>query len=282
MRRVATVLGSSSPSSRRTTDSWEERQAAGAQRMERLRQRDETHPCGCRLTDPNTGWAVPEHVCCACHDLGWVRRELRPGQPGFGQRTECPRCVGARRDDLQEFCRKAGIPPLYRAYAFSDFDPHPDKAAKEAALSYATGPWPPPVPFLVLSSKTPGNGKTMLATLVQMELWRRRDVRSEFWPAADLINRYRAANGDGQETPEHIDALMRGLPLLVMDDLGTEYSTEYASERLYSLVNHRYVNRKATIITTNADGLEPRLASRLSDKRVARVVRLRGPDRRRE
>lgn len=58
--------------------------------------------------------------------------------------------------------------------------------------------------------------------------------------------------------------------LLVLDDLGTESSAEFAIERIYSVLSRRYRSRRPTIITTNLTKTEllarykTRLMSRLS------------------
>lgn len=72
------------------------------------------------------------------------------------------------------------------------------------------------------------------------------------------------------------------LPLLALDDLGTENPTPWARDRLYTLVNRRYQTQRPTIVTTNLS-LE-KLADRLGERTVSRlwgaslVVNLRGAD----
>jgi DNA replication protein DnaC len=41
------------------------------------------------------------------------------------------------------------------------------------------------------------------------------------------------------------------LPLLALDDLGTENPTAWTRERLYTLVNRRYLARRSTMVTAN-------------------------------
>lgn len=78
--------------------------------------------------------------------------------------------------------------------------------------------------------------------------------------------------------------------LLVLDDLGKGTRSEWAVERLYMLIDHRYANALPTIITSNYDLGE--LAARLStdaqtmDAIASRIggmcagLRMDGPDRR--
>lgn len=43
---------------------------------------------------------------------------------------------------------------------------------------------------------------------------------------------------------------LAAVPLLALDDLGTENSTSWARDRFYTLVNRRYLARRPTIVTT--------------------------------
>lgn len=79
---------------------------------------------------------------------------------------------------------------------------------------------------------------------------------------------------------EQVYAWYCGTPLLVLDDLGMEKLTEWALEKLDYLVDYRYLRRLPLVVATNTviDRLPPRIASRLQDRRLGRVVPLSGPD----
>ena len=73
---------------------------------------------------------------------------------------------------------------------------------------------------------------------------------------------------------------IREIPLLILDDLGAHNSTPWAQEKLFQILNHRYNNRLATVITTNQplDDLDPRIASRLVDTDLSRALDIPVPD----
>ena len=73
--------------------------------------------------------------------------------------------------------------------------------------------------------------------------------------------------------------------LLIVDDLGSERANDWTGERLYLVVNRRWLDRLPTIVTTNltppqlADAVGERTYSRLADDALA--ITLTGEDRRR-
>ena len=68
-------------------------------------------------------------------------------------------------------------------------------------------------------------------------------------------------------------------PLLVLDDLGMVKLTDWALEKLDYLVDYRYLHRLPLLVTTNTvmGELPPRIADRLQDRRLGRVIVLSGP-----
>lgn len=86
--------------------------------------------------------------------------------------------------------------------------------------------------------------------------------------------------GGGLETLDEAISV----PVLLLDDLGSEKGTDWTKERLYELVNERYEVNAVTIISTNKTPTEmpevvgPRVASRLYE--MCLPVQLKGQDRR--
>ena len=73
---------------------------------------------------------------------------------------------------------------------------------------------------------------------------------------------------------------VRRAPLLILDDLGTQTTTSWATEKLFQILNDRYMTKLPTVITTNVplDELGDRLASRMADPELSICVSLAGPD----
>lgn len=59
--------------------------------------------------------------------------------------------------------------------------------------------------------------------------------------------------------------------LLIIDDLGLENATDFASERLDYIVDSRFVHRVATVITTNTLDISPRILDRCKEGMLVRL-----------
>lgn len=131
-------------------------------------------------------------------------------------------------------------------------------------------------PNLVLTGPV-GTGKTHAACAAVRPRVERGETLA-FWPVVRLLDQLRpGADEDPYESAVAAD-------VLVLDDLGAERATEWTAERLYAIVNDRWLAEKPTIATANlsppqlAAAAGERLASRLLGG--AHIARLAGPDRR--
>ena len=128
-----------------------------------------------------------------------------------------------------------------------------------------------------------GVGKTHLAAAIANACLRRG------WPVTfldtpDLLDYLRAAfSPNAEETYDRRFDELRDTPLLILDDLGTQNATAWAEEKLFQILNHRYMARLPTVITTNLalDDLDARLGSRLADMDLVRKLPIDAPDYRR-
>jgi len=116
---------------------------------------------------------------------------------------------------------------------------------------------------LVLAGPT-GVGKTHLALACAWE-WFDDGFSVIFARVDDLLDQLRRGYKD-DTYHERLCELQR-CSLLVLDDLDTEHTTNWAGERIDRIVDWRYVNRAPLVVTTNArrEDLAPRVASRLGD-----------------
>jgi DNA replication protein DnaC len=133
-----------------------------------------------------------------------------------------------------------------------------------AAYSYAETPqgW-----LLLMGSY--GSGKTHLAAAIAHH---RREKGEEvmFITVPDLMDYLRLTYSPNAPASfgQRFDAV-KNVPLLVIDDLGTENATAWAREKLFQVLDYRYVTRLPTVITTAKElpQLDERIRTRLLDDR---------------
>lgn len=107
-----------------------------------------------------------------------------------------------------------------------------------------------------------------------------RGAEVRFLPVVELLDLLRPGGPEGALYD------LADLELLVLDDLGSERPTDWTAERLYALVNRRWLEERPTICTSNlgpAD-LERAVGARVYSRLVGNGsvgVTLSGPDRRR-
>jgi DNA replication protein DnaC len=140
--------------------------------------------------------------------------------------------------------------------------------ALDSCRKYAEEP-----PGWLLLCGPPGCGKTHLAAAIanrQMEL----GTEVFFTVVPDLLDHLRATFAPGAEVSyDELFETVKSSPLLILDDLGTQSSTQWAREKLFQILNHRYTANLPTVITTNepVNQLDERLRARLEDRRVWRL-----------
>ena len=122
----------------------------------------------------------------------------------------------------------------------------------------------------------PGTGKTMLAAAVVNHLVK-NGTTAIFCVVPDLIMHIKSSFKDPCMTEER---LIRGLiqaDLLVLDDISAEYhknnsADDWAASKIFQVVNSRYMNKKATIFTTNCNLNE--LPIRLGERTFSRMMEM--------
>ncbi len=132
--------------------------------------------------------------------------------------------------------------------------------------------------WLVLMGAS-GVGKTHLAAAAANYRAAKGDL-ALFVVVPDLLDHLRATfSPTSKVTYDHRFDEVREAPILILDDLGTESATPWAREKLFQILNHRYVAEMATIITTSntLSEIPARLRTRMLDKRRCRIVAMTVP-----
>ena len=226
-------------------------------------------------------------ACATCAGLGYVGAapSAPVGDPDYGKLTHCPACRAdeeTRRAERayrkkMDVIERYGITPR----PTSRFDTFRTasratsvRAAAAAAVEFAsseTGKW------LVLYGP-PGTGKTHLCMAVANAAHsQRRQVLLATTPG--LLDLLRAGYDRGDY--DELLRITKNVPVLILDDLGTENTTPWAREKLFDIINHRYnhVPDLKVMITMNIEPreLEPRIASRVMDIQSV-IINVSGSD----
>ncbi len=169
---------------------------------------------------------------------------------------------------------------LYHDKTFDTFEIRSDlsreeqanlKQAQQLALTFAKNPqdW-------LMFTGSYGVGKTHLAAAIA-NYHAMRGYPAMFVVVPDLLDHLRAAfSPEARTSFDQRFEEVRTAALLILDDLGTESATPWAREKLYQIINHRYVAKLPTVITTSVspDDLDPRIRTRILDERRCTVFPL--------
>ncbi len=236
----------------------------------------ERHVLGADIGDPN---------CPICHGIGFIARDVPYGEPGFGKMDVCScRQSKIEKDENERLSRDSNL-DSYSDMTFENFNVRGRgqirqeyelclKMARDHAQKFAKER----KGWLLLTGNF-GTGKTHLAAAIA-KVALADHVANIFMPVPDLMDWLRASFNSQSESYEDRFQKICTVPLLILDDLGSQSSTDWVQEKLYQIFNYRYVNRLPTVITTNStlNELDGRIASRLEDPSLVMKVVISAPD----
>ncbi len=224
--------------------------------------------------------------CPYCHGLGFVGKDVPLGHPDFGKLKVCVcrqrELIEARQKKLYEQSNLGAL----REKSFENFKARGrvGLAAQQAdsleqaynsAMHFAgtLQGW------LLLLGRY-GCGKTHLAAAIANQAVA-MGMETFFLTVPDLLDWLRFAYSDNiSDSFEERFEKIRDIPLLVMDDFGTQNATAWAQEKLFQILNYRYINKLATVITSNnpLSSFEGRIRSRLMDPELVLRVEILATD----
>jgi DNA replication protein DnaC len=186
--------------------------------------------------------------------------------------SKCPGCTKYFDDmkEKQEADRKANelkasierakasskIPPRFARCSFDNF--RISNEGQEKALTVAkayTDDWTQANAdgrCLIFSGKA-GTGKTHLACAIANELIE-QGTYAKFYTVTGLLRRIKECFAkESKETESEMIDNFSHVELLILDEAGMDYGTEFNKTLMFEVLNRRYENMNPTIVITNLD-----------------------------
>ncbi len=228
------------------------------------------------LGDPN---------CSHCHGAGYLRRDLPLGHPEFGKLEVCTCRQGAVTRQVRARLFSLSHLDELKDLTFETFKPRGAiglgvRQADSLERAYNTAHrYAGSLRGWLLLIGGYGCGKTHLAAAIA-NFAVSMGVPTLFLTVPDLLDLLRFSFDSEDTTFEERFNEIRSAALLVLDDFGTQNATAWAQEKLFQIVNYRYINKLPLVVTTNVplDEIEPRIRSRLADPELVSAVRIISPD----
>jgi DNA replication protein DnaC len=227
-------------------------------------------------------------ACLHCHGLGYLRREADPGTPDFGKLDICTCRQSQVAQTVREHLFSLSHLDELKGLTFESFHLRGRKGLGELqanSLEWACNrarQYAGSLNGWLLLQGGYGCGKTHLAAAIANSVVS-MGVPTLFLTVPDLLDTLRFSYDSKDTTFEERFEEIRNAPLLVLDDFGTQNATAWAQEKLFQVVNYRYINKLPLVVTTNLDmdEIEARIRSRLADPELVSAVRIAAPDYRR-
>jgi DNA replication protein DnaC len=226
--------------------------------------------------------------CPICGGIGFIRMDLPVGDSEFGKLQICT--CRSRQVNQQVRQRLYDLSHLNELghLTFDNFQPRgriglPPQQANSLQMAYnQASQFAQNLEGWLLLQGDYGCGKTHLAAAIA-NFSVSIGVPSLFITVPDLLDSLRFAYQDPDATFESRFEEIRNVPLLVMDDFGTQNATPWAQEKLFQIINYRYINHLPLVVTTNLSlrDIEGRIRSRLEDPELVTIVHILATDYRR-
>lgn len=199
--------------------------------------------------------------CKICRDSGYIFYE---DENGYLFRRECD-CGKVQKEKLQKKLAFAEIPDIFCDHEIGNFNiaVYESKEAQEIAsmAKMICQNYVKKFPQMQQESKglylysvTKGSGKTRMAASIANEIIKKYQVVVKFCTTLQILDEIRNTWNDKEQVilTEHqlIQDIIQ-VPVLVLDDIGVEKSTEWVEERFYYILDSRLKEGKVTIFTSN-------------------------------
>ena len=215
--------------------------------------------------------------CPKCSGSGWILSE----ENGVTFAKECD-CGTRRKDSLRNSLQFANIPDTFAEARLDSFRKDIYRREESRVIiekdCKAIKWWLDNIQVmkeqgtgLYLYSGAKGSGKTRMAVSIANELIYNKGISVKFATSIQILNEIKASWKETEGLTEHqlLDDLSKA-EVLIIDDFGIETVKDWIEEKLYHIINTRYINRMITIFTSNLAmddlGYDDRIINRIKEK----------------
>ena len=223
--------------------------------------------------------------CPICHGMGYLRRDLPIDHPDFGKMVPCScRAEEITQSARTRLFRMSSLDAL-KDLRFDNFEQRGRVGLGQLQADSLQNAYNQAKNFaenregwLLLMGRY-GCGKTHLAAAIANAAIE-DGISTLFLTVPDLLDWLRYSYSGGDMSFEDRFEEIREIPLLILDDFGTQNATAWAQEKIFQVMNHRYVNHLPTVVTSNMlfNDFEGRIRSRLQDPNLVTIVKMLAPD----
>lgn len=223
--------------------------------------------------------------CPICGGIGYIRRDLPIDHPDFGKIFPC----SCRMEEITRSARtrlfKMSSLDALKNLRFDNFVKRGRIGLGKLQADSLENAYNQAVNFaeirqgwLMVTGRY-GSGKTHLAAAIANDAIE-KGVSTLFLTVPDLLDWLRYSYSGVDTSFEERFEEIREIPLLILDDFGTQNATPWAQEKIFQILNHRYINQLPTVITSNLlmTDFDGRIRSRLQDPNLVTVVKILAPD----
>lgn len=223
--------------------------------------------------------------CPLCGGIGYIREDLPIDHPNFGRIQICScRHNAVSQQAYQHLLRLSNL-DVFQGMTFEKFNVAGHKGLREDQVNSLVLAHRQAVHFAqnlqgwLLLMGGYGCGKTHLAAAIANQVVS-QGVPTLFLTVPDLLDWLRFSFDQAEGSFEERFEEIRNIHLLVLDDLGTQNATPWAQEKLFQIINDRYIKRLPTVVTTNQnlEEIDGRIRSRLQDPELVTKVKITAPD----
>lgn len=201
--------------------------------------------------------------------------------------SKCPACVSEqnaieraemaekeakqRTDAWERRVGMAGIPERFKSRTLASYQA--DSSEQKKALEFAKG-YAESFGDSLKSGRSaifcgiPGTGKTHLAVGIALAVMAKNRTAA-FTTVQRLVRRVKDSWRNGADESEgQIIALFVDVDLLILDEIGVQFGTEFEKNLLFDVINERYENSRPTLLLSNldVDGVKRFLGERVFDR----------------